>query len=274
MNAVAQKMEQIREIFSAARSFSSIESNTQKIIAFCENAEPEFTSIAYEAASMQLGLRDFAANNSLKAWKNFADDYAKANATQVYVGLGWAVAQQSIQLETVIKELPKLLKYRVADGCGYYDATFRNRQTLRNKQLPTYISGRALQPYFQGVGRALWYLSKGDVVKTTELLLSFNKQYHADMWRGLGTAVTYVGGCDVAMLNELKKAAGNFLPQLKCGVALAARSRVQSGSLTEDAELCSRIVCNCSAAQTTQHTVDAECNDYFQWLNNIEIAFL
>ncbi|MCG3167343.1 MAG: hypothetical protein POELPBGB_03133 [Bacteroidia bacterium] len=270
MNIAAQKMEQIREVFQAAKVFCAGENDLQKIVAYCDNTGSEFRSIAYEATSMQVALRDFAANNSLKAWKTFADDYAKSNATQVYVGLGWAVAQQSVQLDKVIEDLPQLLKYRVADGCGYYDATFRNRQTVRSKQLPIYISGKALQPYFQGAGRALWYLSKGDVVKTNELLLSFDKQYHADMWRGVGTAVAYVGGCDEATLNELKTVAGNFLPQLKSGVALALRSRMQSNCITGDAELCAKVLLNSSSLAATQLTVAAESDDYFQWLNSIE----
>lgn len=274
MNTVAQKMEFIREVFQAAKNFCSMERDVQKIVAFCEHAQPEFTSIAYEAASMQIGLRDFAENNSLKNWKQFADKLAKPHAAQIYAGLGWAVAQEVLELEQIIEGFPPLLRYRVADGCGYYDGTFRNRQTVRMKAVPTYIPEKALLAYYQGLGRSLWYISKGDAAKTNELLLGFPAMSHAAMWRGVGIAVTYVGGCDEAILNELKLLSGNFLLQLKCGVALAARSRVQAGSLTEDTELCSRIICSCSADEATQVTVGKECDDYFQWLNSIENAFL
>ncbi len=270
MNIAAQKMEQVREVFQAAKSFCSMERNLQKIIAFCENAQPEFTSIAYEAASMQIGLRDFDENNSLKSWKHFADDLAKPHAAQVYAGLGWAVAQQTLPLETIIETLPELLKYRVADGCGYYDGTFRNRQTVRNKQLPIYISGKNLQPYFQGVGRSLWYISKADVAKTNELLLSFDEKYNADMWRGVGIAVAYVGGCDEATWTELKNYAHNYLPQFTCGIALGVRSRVMAKIITDEAELCAVFFFRRSAQQVTQRTIDAECGDYFRWLKEIE----
>lgn len=274
MITAAQKMEFIREVFQAAKSFCSMERDLQKIVAFCNNAQPEFTSIAYEAASMQIGLRDFAENNSLKNWKQFADDLAKPHAAQIYAGLGWAVAQEVLELEQIIEGFPPLLRYRVADGCGYYDGTFRNRQTVRMKAVPTYIPEKALPAYYQGLGRSLWYIAKGDAAKTNELLLGFPAMHHAAMWRGVGIAVTYVGGCDEATLHELKSFSGNFLPQLKCGVVLAARSRVKAGSITEDTELCSRIICNCSADEATQLTVEKECDDYFQWLNSIEKAFL
>ncbi len=274
MNTAVQKMEFIREVFQTAKVFCAAESDLEKIVAYCENIDSEFRSIAYEAASMQIGLRDFAANNQLQNWKHFADELAKPHAAQIYAGLGWAVAQEVLELEQIIESLPQLLRYRVADGCGYYDGTFRNRQTVRMKAVPTYIPEKALLAYYQGLGRSLWYISKGDAAKTNELLLGFPTARHAAMWRGVGIAVAYVGGCDEAMLNELKTFSDTFLPQLKCGVALAARSRVQAGSLTEDAELCSRILCNCSAAEATQLTVDAEGDDYFQWVNSIENAFL
>jgi hypothetical protein len=274
MNTAAQIMEFIREVFQAAKVFCAAESDLEKIVAYCENTDSEFRSIAYEAASMQIGLRDFAASNQLQNWKHFADELAKPHAAQIYAGLGWAVAQEVLESEHITEDFPPLLRYRVADGCGYYDGTFRNRQTVRMKAVPTYISEKALPAYYQGLGRSLWYISKGDAVKTNELLLGFPTTRHGAIWRGVGIAVAYVGGCDEATLNELKTFSGNFLRQLKCGVALAARSRVQAGSLTEDAELCSRIVCNCSAAEATQLTVDAEGGDYFQWVNSIENAFL
>ena len=274
MNTVAQKMEFIREVFQAAKIFCSLESDLQKIVAFCENAQPEFTSIAYEAASMQISLRDFAENNSLQNWKHFSDELAKPHAAQIYAGLGWAVAQEVLESEQITGNLPPLLRYRVADGCGYYDGTFRNRQTVRMKAVPTYISEKELSAYYQGLGRSLWYISKGDAAKTKELLFGFPELRHADMWRGVGIAVAYVGGCDEAMLNDLKTFSGNFLPQFKCGVALAARSRMQAGSITEDTELCSHIICNYSAAQATHLTVHAEGEDYFQWLYSIENSFL
>ncbi len=274
MNTAAQKMEYIREVFQAAKSFCSMERDLQKIVAFCEHAQSEFTSIAYEAASMQIALRDFADNNALQNWKHFTDELAKPHAAQIYAGLGWAVAQEVLESEAIIEDLPELLRYRVLDGCGYYDGTFRNRQTVRMKAVPTYISEKALPAYYQGLGRSLWYISKGDAAKTNELLLGFPAVQHAAMWRGVGIAVAYVGGCDEATLNELKIVADNFLPKLKCGIALAARSRVQAASVTDDAELCTRIICNCSAAEATQLTIDTECDDYFQWLNSIENAFL
>ena len=274
MNTAAQKMEFIREVFQAAKNFCSMERDLQKIVAFCEHAQSEFTSIAYEAASMQIASRDFAENNSLQNWKHFADELAKPHAAQIYAGLGWAVAQEVLESDQIIESLSPLLRYRVLDGCGYYDGTFRNRQTVRLKAVPTYISEKALPAYYQGLGRSLWYISKGDVAKTNELLLGFPTAQHSTMWRGVGIAVAYVGGCDEATLKAMKTISGIFLPQLKCGVALAARSRVQAGSLTEDAELCSSIICNCSAAELSQVTDDKECDDYFQWLISIENAFL
>ena len=266
-------MEFIREVFQAAKSFCSTERDLQKIIDFCEHAQPEFRSIAYEASSMQIALKDFEQNNSLQKWKHFADDLVKPHAAQVYAGLGWAVAQQSLSLDSIIESLPQLLRYRVADGCGYYDSTFRNRQTVRNKQLPAYVSLNMLPAYYQGVGRSLWYLSKGEAAKTNELLLSFDEKYHADLWRGVGIAVAYVGGSDDSTLKELITFSEKYLPQLACGVALAARSRIHAGCITNDVELCCKIICNTSAKEAANSTVQAESENYFLWLLTIEKYF-
>lgn len=270
MNIAEQKMEQIRDVFQAAKFFCGQENNLDRIIAYCEKAEKEFRSIAYEAASMQIALKDFKENSLLQSWNVFANYFAKPHAAQVYAGLGWAVAEQTISLETIIVNLPELLRYRIADGCGYYDGIFRSRQTIRNKQLPTYISGMALAPYYQGIGRSLWYISKGDAAKTNELLLGFPEERYADIFRGIGIAVAYVGGSDEATLKLLLQLSGDYKSQFACGVALAVRSRIQANSLTADAELCCCILCNRSSEEAAQVTVDAECGDYFQWLKQME----
>lgn len=270
MNTAVEKMEKIRVLFQAAKFYSSNENNIECIVEYCESADKEFRAIAYEAASMEIGLRDFRENNSLKNWKYFTNERAKPYTAQVYAGLGWAVAQQSLLLENVITDFPALLKYRIADGCGYYDGTFRHRAVIRNKHFPSGISDKTMKAYFQGLGRSLWYNAKADVQKTKEWIETFDEKNWADMWRGAGVAVAYVGGCDETLLKELKTKCEKYFPQLSCGIALAVRSRTEAGNVTAGAELCARFFTKRNASELAQTTIDAECDDYFLWIENIE----
>ena len=85
---------------------------------------------------------------------------ALAHKAQVYIGLGWAIAKLNLPFLSVVERIEIRLYHRVADGCGYYDGSFRQRQTVINQQLPVYLPEAAMPVYEQGIGRSLWYTSQ------------------------------------------------------------------------------------------------------------------
>lgn len=108
----------------------------------------------------------------------------------------------------------------------------------------------AMPMYDQGIGRSMWYSEKADIHKVCSKIETFAGSRHADLWRGIGTAVAYVGGCtdeDLKMLMQLSATNGI---QLAHGAALAARSRMKANTLTADTGHCARLWLNLTAGES------------------------
>lgn len=241
MNAALQNTEKIKAVFLETQLFYAKHDNMPALIGYLVQIEKEFSSIAYESASMAIALKSFGANTFPDGWLLFANGAAAVHQAQVYVGLGWAIAKSGAPYSTTVKKLDSRFHFRIADGCGYYDGSFKRRHAVINKQVPVYLPAQALHMYYQGIGRSIWYTEKADINSIYRMIETFAPGWHADLWRGVGIAVAYVGGCDDADLEKLfQNAAPNSL-QLACGAALAARSRMIADTMTADTDRCSRL---------------------------------
>ena len=241
MNTALQNTESIQSIFLDTQLFYATHDNMPALIEYLEKTEPEFRSIAYESASMAIAIKSFETDGFPGDWLLFANGAARAHKAQVYAGLGWAIAKFNLHFLETVKELDTQMHFRIADGCGYYDGSFRRRPTVLSQQLPVYLPAAAMPMYDQGVGRSIWYTAKTDIKKIHSLIETFPANRQADMWRGIGIAVAYVGGCSNGDLKTLLQYAGINGPQLACGAALAAKSRLMANTMTTDTERCSRL---------------------------------
>lgn len=241
MNTALENTEKIRAVFLETQLFYAKHDEMPALIEYLESTEKEYSSIAYESASMAIALKDFETDTFPQEWFLFANGPAAAHQAQVYVGLGWAIAKFNFPFLTAVEKLYSGFYFRIADGCGYYDGSFKRRQTIINKQLPAYLPTAAMPMYDQGIGRSIWYTEKADIHKIYSAIETFEANRHADLWRGVGIAVAYVGGCDDADLKILLHAAAANGFQLACGAALAARSRTMANTMTSDTNRCSRL---------------------------------
>jgi hypothetical protein len=241
MNEVLLRIERIKSVFLDAQIFYSMHDNIYALIGHLENTETEFRSIAYESASMAIALKDLRNNEGLNNWLFYKNGPGLAHKAQVYVGLGWAIAKLNLPFLPVVKKIDTSLYYRVADGCGYYDGSFRYKQTILNRQLPGNVPKATMSMYDQGVGRSLWYTCSTDIVKIRSIIESFPAVRRPSLWRGIGIAVAYVGGCDDDILKTLLQYAATNRIQLTYGAALALRSRIEANTLTTDTAHCSRL---------------------------------
>jgi len=241
MNAALQKTEAIKRVFLETQLFYATHDSMPVLIEYLEHTEKEFCSIAYESASMLIALKDFETDVFPDTWLLFANGPAAAHQAQVYVGLGWAIAKFNFPFLTAVKNIDTQFYFRIADGCGYYDGSFKTRRTVTNKELPDYLPAAAMPMYDQGIGRSIWYTQKADIHMIRSKIETFAANRHADLWRGVGIAVAYVGGCDDADLKTLFKYASTNCFQLACGAALAARSRTMANTMTADTDRCSRV---------------------------------
>jgi len=233
-NTPAQKIEIIQTIFR------DVQDN------FCEalqldNYDSEFRSIAYESASMCIALEEFKTGNQLDQWFIFLKKHDQ-HATQIHVGLGWALAQNEISPIEFLEKLEPDYRYRVCDGYGYYEGFFRRRKSILNQQQPEWNDTAAVGAYNQGLGRSLWYIHNGEINAAKYALEKFPIERHKDLWRGLGIAVAYVGGLTEEMAQQILNEAGERKIDLAEGANRALKSRAQSGCVSADTESVCRLL--------------------------------
>lgn len=242
-NSVSGKMEYIQKVFLGVQGFMQKNHELDELISFLDAEPPEFRSVAYESASMEIGLQELSAGRELNNWMTFYQRSAKAHTFHMDIGLGWAFAKTEISPTPYFEFLNPVMRWMVFDGMGYYYGLFKGRKTVKNQLIPDGINEQELHGFDQGLGRRLWYIAKGDVSELVLLLQPFHLSRQADLWRGVGIACGYVGGCDQSNLERLLNASSEFNNQFSTGVVLAAISRNASNSITGDIELACEIIC-------------------------------
>lgn len=258
MNDIAHRLERITEIFKRAQQISYVEEDLTTIIEHLDSADFEFRSIAYEGASMGLGLRDLAEGADFPRWRYLMEGPGADHNVQVHLGLGWAFANRRISPSAFIKTLDPLLSFRIWDGWGHYDGIMRSRLSINSHKRSEEIQEKYFHAYDRGLGRSLWYRCKGDYTQISDTIAGFSAERHQDLWMGIGTACTYIGGFEEITLKELASSAAGHHLQLAKGTVMAAMTRIQAKTHNPYTEMACRIWCNCSATEAMQITLKAE----------------
>jgi hypothetical protein len=275
-NEIALRIDKIREIFQHITAICTEQDDLKLLMTYLENTENEFRSVAYEALAMTLARKDISNGHALNNWRAFMEGPGKNHTAQIHVGLGWAIAQQRAEVLPIINTLAPIMRFRVLDGYGFYDGTFRQRKTIMTPIIPDEIESKFLPGYDQGLGRSLWYTCKGDGEKISGMIRAFSSSRHEDLWRGVGIACVYVGGFDENILKDLLTFSSDSQEQLPVSAALVSRTRNHANALTPYTELACRIWCNRTAEEAIQVTANAEGSiaahsdsAYVTWLLNI-----
>lgn len=273
-------MENIQSIFrEVQQSFSDTEP-VGELIARLNVYEPEFRSVAFEAAAMCVALNYFLKGNSLLSWKEFLKLSGGKHNTQIHIGMGWALAQQAAEPTAYLKECPPMMRYRLMDGYGYYEGIFRKRKTIISRQAPDWNDETAKSAYDQGLGRSIWYLNGGKPKEVQQMMEGFEERRMRDLWRGLGIALCYVGGVDEHIIYKIKSAAGKYLPQFSAGVLMAAASRVEADSVNQDTKVVATRVCNKTPQELWKESnviktnLETDENAYAKWIEALEVLFV
>lgn len=276
---VTLRIENIRNTFIDALELAAEQPNVPLLITELENIGAEFRSIAYEGASVAIAIKDLYEDETFSQWNAFKE-LTQNHQAQVHAGLGWALSQLSKPVFPIIDSFTPLMQGRIVDGYGYYDGYFRQRQSIKNKIVPEQFQNSFLAAYDQGIGRSLWYASKGDVTIIPAMVQEFPDLRHTGLWRGIGTACAYVGGCDELTLNLLFNLAEQYQPQLSAGAALAARARAHANSPSSGSQLACELWCKLSVKDAMILTVKTETasnenptDGYNNWLIEIEKVF-
>jgi enediyne biosynthesis protein E3 len=239
-SAVLRNMQMIEDTFREVQELFPTLSE-EELVARLESYPLQFRSIAYEAASMQYVLDDLKAGNNLLSWSRFFNQYGIRHSTQCDIGAGWAFAQQQINPSGFFRFVQGDLNLSVLDGYGYYEGMFRRRKSVLSQQQPDFLDELTTPSYYRGLGRSLWYSSKGEIEQVAKVVSGFPDVHQPDLWTGLGTAVAYVGGCEVSMLEEVAVLSGVYKANLWQGACNALKSREVASSVTDDVLLTVRV---------------------------------
>ncbi len=254
---IASNMEKIGTLFQDAQKYANTNTDFDLLIVHLDYIDSEFQSIAFEGASMELGLKSFILNDDMQSWDEYMNSNPK-HQTQIFLGLGWAVSMNKQIPEYYLNQQNIYLQSKVWDGCGYFDGYFRKRQTLQSKQRVDYVTSINYQSYDHGLGRRIWYHVEGDINKASEIINGFPADRHSSLWRGIGMAATYVGGCGEETYKSLSEASKEYKNQLAIGAATIAHSRSRANLLTLETETAYNLWCNKTAQQAAEivHSIE------------------
>ncbi|GIV34571.1 MAG: hypothetical protein KatS3mg031_2106 [Chitinophagales bacterium] len=278
-NTVSAHITKIKSTFQEILEYCHSISQQDAILQHLSGVHEHTRPVAYEAAAMFFALRDMDASASLYQWQSFVNKTGDAYATHTFIGLGWAVAQKQIPLNKLKHTLRLPDRCRVADGCGYYEGLFRHRKAVGLQQYPAYMDTALQKAFDQGLGRSVWYFSQGDPEKTAHLITLFRADRQDDLWRGVGTAAAFVGGCSTETLQHLSALAATFRAQLTTGAAMALKSRTEAGCVTADTVAACTTLWQLTSkqimllAQRAYQQVADQDDGYFHWITLLENAF-
>jgi len=250
-DSIAHRMERVMQTFQAARTLAEAHGLGAELSDLLVNSDAYFRSVAYEGAAMGLALRNSTNNDAtFSEWSDFAANEGALHTVQVHIGLGWALAEKDspLKLPAGCTDTDAVL-----DGYGYYFGLLRRRPTVRQQTIPETISPVLLPAFDRGLGRSLWYISKGDLELLLQMMAAFDPARHPNLWRGVGIASTYVGGCSNVQLAALWTAANHHQSQLADGARRAAKSRFKAQTTLEDADMVCKQWLGLSASEAAAH---------------------
>jgi len=237
---------------------------------------------AFEGAAMGLALLD-----CLTPWRRdriskFLQGAGDAHAYMIHVGVGWVWARMSFGFRRAQKKLDPLLGWLAFDGWGFHEGFFHWPKYIAGQPPPGKLSGYERRVFDQGLGRSFWFVNGGSVELVAQTISNFPADRQADLWSGIGLAVTYAGIVSEASLGELREKAGSFQPQLAQGAAFAAKARQRAGNLTDYTSLATKILCGLTAADAARLTdealenlpADSDVPAYEIWRRRIQNHFI
>ncbi|MDP6909763.1 MAG: DUF1702 family protein [Flavobacteriales bacterium] len=219
---ITDRVDQVVATFQRGRNLGEQGLPLDELISKLNETEARYRSVAFEGASMATVI------DRKEEWQSFLER-AEKHATQIHIGLGWAIAELELDLPSTLSEIVPEMQVKVLDGYGYWNGLFRRRLTIRTQQIPKEITSEHQAGFDQGVGRAIWYIAKGNIEKASNIINHFSEDRKSNLWRGIGVASTYVGGCSDELILELKRVAGDFKSKFETGMAAAEESMQIAG---------------------------------------------
>lgn len=192
---------------------------------------------AFEGAAMALAIRDALPIGHRHHVTDFIA-VAEEHIYMLYVGIGWALARLPRRLHraATVGITDPVLAWLALDGYGFHQAYFKTSKYVGDHhvepdppQLSIAHGDYTRNAIDQGIGRALWFVSGADPDRACDLIGGFAVDRRADLFAGLGLAVTYAGGATESDLTGLAQRAADHRLCLAQGAVFAAEARRRAG---------------------------------------------
>lgn len=279
-SSISDNINAVIESFHIGKNIALENDNYDSLIKMLNEVDSNFPSVVFEGAASGVANAVFREKHDFQIWLDFANKLDKAHQAQAYVGLGWALAENAILPSSIFEKIQPFRYGRVLDGYGYYHGLLRRRIFVKGAKQPENISEIELQAFDQGIGRAIWYTSKGDLSLLEKMLSAFNESRIPAIWRGIGVAALYVGELNETLSKSLLGLAKENKASFLTGAALAAMGKSLNQSISNTDKLSFKTL-GMSAKEFSNLTLQAERKftsssskkAYFEWLREIESYF-
>lgn len=223
---IEENISLIKDVFQAAQlEFKSHSGDLEKLYPYLKQSSNIFNGIKFEAIAFESALYDLSIGSNLDTWHTFLKKFPDYGI-QIHIGLGWALAKQNVPLNT-LKHEGDMYSSRILDGMGYYWGMFRYRKLVLLIDEAQKVNLN-LKMIAIGIGRSLWYRSKGDLKKINWTL--FPDEMLPAVWNGLGIAIHYVGACNVLIKDQIRTVSEKYYYDFLLGILMCCYSDFMSGN--------------------------------------------
>lgn len=244
--AARERLTQIVHSFVEGYNLGVACQSTEELSAALGWHDPERAGFAWEGAGMGVAVRTLLVPGS----KYFADYLKSADRHHyiVHIGAGWAMARVGFRHGALKSQMCPIYHWLAWDGFGFHETMFKPKKTLEEQRGRPSL-GYAGQAFDQGIGRALWFAWGARPDEVIRCIQAFSPERRADLWGGLGLAMTYAGGVSGDVLEAITKASGEHRVSLALGSALAVETRHRAGNVSDHTETAARRLIGAPASE-------------------------
>lgn len=245
-------LEYIGELFIAGYNSALQATDIQSVISAIVGAPLSHRGFVAEGSAMGVCVHD-ALSFRRPLLPELIAEFERDFTYLAHVGCGWAMARLPWRRSKIMASMDTLLVPLAFDGWGFHDCYFDPDRLVAG---PGRVIGRiggggAERAWDQGAGRALWFISGGDVASACSTIRRLAPSRHGDLFSGLGLAVTYAGGVDPDAAARLRGEAGRLAGNLAQGSAFALEAHVRAGTDTAATAAISTALTRMSSRDTT-----------------------
>ncbi|MDN5899305.1 MAG: DUF1702 family protein [Brachybacterium sp.] len=228
------------------------------LVATLDSYPDEKQGFAYEGAGVALAALD-SINPRQHRVRHLATNHGSRHTFGIYLGAGMCLGRIRRNPEAFRKRLDDpLMGWLILDGYGFYKGFFGYQRHVSNQRISLRVHGYGLRVIDQGIGRAIWFASAGDVDRVAAIIAGFGEHRRADLWSGAGFACGYSGGFDVTELERLPDLAGPLRHHLEVGTAMSARARHLGNNPTEHNERACKAIFGSTSFEASTIVEEAE----------------